>query len=56
MADQLRALDPPAVLVVDGEVAITALVEPVWPDVPIQRCWWHCCAGWPAGTSPTPRR
>jgi len=41
MADQLRALDPPAVVVVDGEVAITALAESLWPDVPIQRCWWH---------------
>jgi hypothetical protein len=41
MADQLRALDPPALVVVDGEVAITALAESVWPDVPIQRCWWH---------------
>ena len=41
MADQLRALDPPAVVVVDGEVAITALAESIWPDVPIQRCWWH---------------
>jgi hypothetical protein len=41
MADQLRALDPPSVVVVDGEVAITALAESVWPDVPIQRCWWH---------------
>jgi hypothetical protein len=41
MADRLRALDPPAVVVVDGEMAITALAESVWPDVPIQRCWWH---------------
>ncbi len=41
MAAQLRALDPPAVVVVDGEIAITTLAETVWPDVPIQRCWWH---------------
>jgi hypothetical protein len=41
MADQLRALRPPAVVVVDGEPAITTLAETVWPDVPIQRCWWH---------------
>jgi hypothetical protein len=41
MAAQLRDLRPPAVVVVDGEVAITALAESVWPDVPIQRCWWH---------------
>jgi hypothetical protein len=41
MAEQLRTLDPPAVVVVDGELAITRLAEAVWPDVPIQRCWWH---------------
>lgn len=41
MATQLRDLDPPAVVVVDGELAITKLAENVWPDVPIQRCWWH---------------
>lgn len=41
MADQLRDLRPPVVVVVDGELAITALAESVWPDVPIQRCWWH---------------
>jgi hypothetical protein len=41
MAEQLRGLAPPAVVVVDGEPAITALAETVWPDVPIQRCWWH---------------
>ena len=41
MADQLRELRAPAVVVVDGELAITTLAESVWPDVPIQRCWWH---------------
>lgn len=41
MAAQLRTLDPPAMVLVDGELAITALAESVWPDVPIQRCWWH---------------
>ncbi|MGH3627691.1 MAG: ISH6 family transposase [Sciscionella sp.] len=41
MAPQLAALDPPAMVVVDGELAITKLVESVWPDVPVQRCWWH---------------
>jgi hypothetical protein len=41
MAKQLQTLDPPAVVVVDGELAITRLAEEVWPDVPIQRCWWH---------------
>ncbi len=41
MAPQLHGLEPPAMVVVDGELAITKLVETVWPDVPIQRCWWH---------------
>ena len=41
MAEQLRALRAPVVVVVDGELAITKLAEDVWPDVPIQRCWWH---------------
>jgi hypothetical protein len=41
MAPQLRALEPPALVVVDGELAITRLAESVWPQVPIQRCWWH---------------
>lgn len=41
MATQLRQVPPPAVVVVDGELAITRLAETVWPDVPIQRCWWH---------------
>lgn len=41
MAPQLASLDAPAMVVVDGELAITRLAESVWPDVPIQRCWWH---------------
>lgn len=41
MAPQLGALDPPVMVVVDGELAVTRLAETVWPDVPIQRCWWH---------------
>ncbi len=41
MAAQLLTLTPPAVVLVDGELAITTLAETVWPDVPIQRCWWH---------------
>lgn len=41
MGPQLAALEPPKMVVVDGEVAITKLAETVWPDVPIQRCWWH---------------
>lgn len=41
MATQLRTVDPPAMVVVDGELAITRLAQDVWPDAPIQRCWWH---------------
>lgn len=41
MAPQLQGLAPPAMVVVDGEPAITHLAETVWPDVAIQRCWWH---------------
>lgn len=41
MAPQLASLQAPAMVVVDGELAITRLAESVWPDVPIQRCWWH---------------
>lgn len=41
MAPQLQALEPPLMVVVDGELAITKLAEDVWPDAPIQRCWWH---------------
>jgi len=41
MAEQLHAVPPPTAVVVDGEPAITRLAETVWPDVPIQRCWWH---------------
>lgn len=35
------ALEAHAMVVVDGELASTKLAETVWPDVPIQRCWWH---------------
>ena len=41
MTPQLQGLQPPAMVVVDGELAITRLAESVWPNVPIQRCWWH---------------
>jgi hypothetical protein len=41
MAERLRERRAPAVVVVDGEMAITKRAETVWPDVPIQRCWWH---------------
>lgn len=45
MAEQLAALEPPVMVVVDGEEAVTKLAETVWPDVPIQRCWWHLGRG-----------
>ncbi len=38
---QLAHLPAPALVVVDGETAITALAQSLWSDVPIQRCWWH---------------
>jgi hypothetical protein len=45
MATQLRGFPAPALAVVDGEQAITAAVETVWPTTPIQRCWWHLTTG-----------
>ena len=45
MTEQLAALEPPVMVVVDGEEAVTHLAETVWPDVPIQRCWWHLGRG-----------
>ena len=41
MGTQLQAVAPPALVVVDGETAITVLAQRLWPDTPIQRCWWH---------------
>ncbi|MCD2195335.1 hypothetical protein LQ327_18360 [Actinomycetospora endophytica] len=41
MATQLAALETPTMVVVDGELAVTRVAELTWPDVPIQRCWWH---------------
>jgi hypothetical protein len=41
MARQLAGVMPPALVLVDGEDTITALVGRLWPDTPIQRCWWH---------------
>lgn len=38
---QLAGVAAPALVVVDGEASITTLVERLWPEVPIQRCWWH---------------
>lgn len=45
MSEQLTALEPPVMVVVDGEEAVTKLAETVWPEVPIQRCWWHLGRG-----------
>jgi hypothetical protein len=41
MGAQLQAVAPPALVVVDGEPAITVLAQRLWPDTPIQRCRWH---------------
>ncbi|WP_345382415.1 hypothetical protein, partial [Actinomycetospora straminea] len=41
MRHQLDGLEAPAVVVVDGEVAVTRVAAATWPDTPIQRCWWH---------------
>lgn len=38
---QLSHLPAPKLVVLDGEPAITALAQRLWPQVPIQRCWWH---------------
>lgn len=45
MADRLRGMPAPRLAVVDGEQAITSVVQTVWPQVPIQRCWWHLASG-----------
>jgi hypothetical protein len=41
MTSQLADLEPPVMVVVDGEIAVTRVAELTWPDTPIQRCWWH---------------
>ena len=41
MGAQLQDLPAPALVVVDGETAITVLAQRLWPAAPIQRCWWH---------------
>src|SRR5664280_2888229 len=41
MGAQLESLPAPALVVVDGETAITVLAQRLWPTTPIQRCWWH---------------
>jgi len=45
MADQLEGMAPPLLVVVDGELAITRLASVLWPEAPIQRCWWHLGRG-----------
>jgi hypothetical protein len=45
MGNQLAGLPAPALVVVDGEPAITRLAVQLWPDAPIQRCWWHLGRG-----------
>ena len=41
MARQLESVAAPTLVVVDGEEAITDLAARLWPDTPVQRCWWH---------------
>src|SRR5450759_373661 len=41
MGAQLQEVAAPALVVVDGEAAITVLAQRLWPAAPIQRCWWH---------------
>lgn len=38
---QLKGLKAPKLVVLDGEPSITTLAQRLWPDTPIQRCWWH---------------
>jgi hypothetical protein len=41
MAAQLAGLPAPALVVLDGETELTTLTQQLWPQTPIQRCWWH---------------
>ena len=41
MAHRLAGMRPPKLVIVDGELAVTAVARQLWPDVPIQRCLWH---------------
>ena len=41
MAAQLAGLPTPALVVLDGETELTTLTQQLWPDTPIQHCWWH---------------
>jgi hypothetical protein len=41
LGPHLAQIPAPVMVVVDGELAVTRVAEHAWPDVPIQRCWWH---------------
>lgn len=41
LAPRLAQVPTPVMVVVDGELAVTRVAEQAWPDVAIQRCWWH---------------
>ena len=41
MVDRLADVRPPHLVVVDGEEAVTAVAQRLWPTAPVQRCWWH---------------
>lgn len=41
MGAQLKSVASPALVVLDGENVITILAQRLWPNTPIQRCWWH---------------
>ena len=41
LAPRLAQIPTPVMVVVDGELAVTRVAEQAWPDVAIQRCWWH---------------
>lgn len=41
MATRLAGMAPPKLVIVDGEMAVTAVARQLWPTVPVQRCLWH---------------
>lgn len=41
MGDRLAGMPAPKLVIVDGEVAVTAVARRLWPEVPVQRCLWH---------------
>lgn len=42
---RLAGVPAPRLVVVDGEHGITALVQRLWPEAAVQRCWWHLPRG-----------